>query len=624
MRYLLFLSVFATTFTLLSQERLQLSPEFMKSVDWRPPVGIIDRPLGVESQGDAVPRSANFLNQETILGTTIYDLQTNASVQNRFVMTPDGRRAAVWIHTLERDGTEAFTDRGTGYNYFNGVLWQEMPSERLESLRVGWPSISLLDDDRVHIVTHTGASVLHTVTMDIDGSNLVESDIPDNTPFGLLWPRSAASGQMVHVIGLTTPVSQMGTPYEGIDGKLLYHRSSDGGETWDIINFSIPELDTTHYRFIPPDAYAVEASDDIVAIAIFASWGDILLFKSLDAGLTWSKIIVNDFPLDGYEMDDGYDISDLPEDPNAPDSTAIYTSNGAGNMVIDAQGVIHLTYADGYVADRDTTDGQSSIFPGVAGISYWNDQTEGQPIFVGGLLDANVNGTFDLMDGQGVIPRYTNHTLTSMPTISLDNNGGIIIVYSSLSEANFNELDEEHYRHLFAVKSLDNGITWGPPYDMINIDLIDEDFYEFVEAVYPSAAKTFDDTLFLIYQQDFFPGHTFDDDTNDPQADNFITQFALPIDLVLDASALAIDEPSISDHLRVFPTVTSGIVSVQVQQYAITNYGLRVFDLMGRQVLNKSNQVGDQQVNLSSLASGSYFIHVRSAEGIATFKILRQ
>ena len=58
-----------------------------------------------------------FAVNETIIGTTRYDIQTNSSVQNRINVFDDGTMGATWIMGFTET---AFTDRGAGYNYFNG------------------------------------------------------------------------------------------------------------------------------------------------------------------------------------------------------------------------------------------------------------------------------------------------------------------------------------------------------------------------------------------------------------------------------------------------------------------------------------------------------------------------
>ncbi|MFZ9943554.1 MAG: hypothetical protein ACO3O0_08095, partial [Bacteroidia bacterium] len=76
---------------------------------------------------------------ETVIGQTTYDLQSNyGSVGNRVKRHNDGSISVVWT---KGDAPTTYTDRGTGYNYFNGSTWGAAPSARVESFRTGWPNI---------------------------------------------------------------------------------------------------------------------------------------------------------------------------------------------------------------------------------------------------------------------------------------------------------------------------------------------------------------------------------------------------------------------------------------------------------------------------------------------------
>ena len=84
-------------------------------------------------------KSTSGIGSETIIGTTTYDLQSNAAVQNRILMHDDGTISAGW--TMSQQYSSAFSDRGTGYNFFDGVSWGAIPINRIETSRGGWPSI---------------------------------------------------------------------------------------------------------------------------------------------------------------------------------------------------------------------------------------------------------------------------------------------------------------------------------------------------------------------------------------------------------------------------------------------------------------------------------------------------
>src|SRR5210317_867062 len=88
---------------------------------------------------------------ETELGETFYDLQSNASINNRLQVWDDGTMAAVWTRGLE---ASAFPNRGTGYNYFDGSSWGAWPEARIQDTRCGWPSIAAWGADGEISVAH--------------------------------------------------------------------------------------------------------------------------------------------------------------------------------------------------------------------------------------------------------------------------------------------------------------------------------------------------------------------------------------------------------------------------------------------------------------------------------------
>ena len=87
-------------------------------------------------------KTAAGTGEETLIGTSTYDLQSNGSVQNRIVVHSDGTISAGWTMSAEYNTT--YSDRGTGYNFFDGTSWGTQPTSRLEASRGGWPSIIAL------------------------------------------------------------------------------------------------------------------------------------------------------------------------------------------------------------------------------------------------------------------------------------------------------------------------------------------------------------------------------------------------------------------------------------------------------------------------------------------------
>ena len=103
----------------------------------------------------------------------------------------------------------------------------------------------------------------------------------------------------IYLIALTLPLANYGTLYEGLDGALLYSRSTDGGETWDIHNQILPGMDSSAYSGFYHDGYAfAEPKDNIVAFVVGSFQSDLFLMKSTDYGQTFEKTIIWDNPYD--------------------------------------------------------------------------------------------------------------------------------------------------------------------------------------------------------------------------------------------------------------------------------------------------------------------------------------
>ena len=110
------------------------------------------------------------------------------------------------------------------------------------------------------------------------------------------------------MIGVTAPTGLAGTIYNGLDGALLYYRSTDGGSTWDIQDMQLPTLDSAHFNGFGGDSYAIDAKGETVVIAVFNDWADSFILKSTDNGSNWIRTTFIDFPVDKYTVDSGLDL----------------------------------------------------------------------------------------------------------------------------------------------------------------------------------------------------------------------------------------------------------------------------------------------------------------------------
>ena len=323
----------------------------------------------------ALPANPKSTMTSEIIGWTTYDLQTNSSNQNRIAVHDDGTISAVWTMSAEFNNT--WNDRGTGYNYFDGSSWAfsapqpPFPNPRLENTRVGWPSVIALGDGGERVITHsTQNNVLNQCSRSAIGTGTwTDANIGE---FYLIWNRSATGGldgNTIHTIALTEPSggTWTGSLYNGLNGAVLYFRSQDGGNNWDIDTMIIPGMDTSSFLGFSADDYCIAAKGETVVIAYFNAWGDSFIMKSTDNGDNWNKTVFLDFPVDKYAVDQGLDL----------DSDGIldqvFSTDNSGALILDDNGDAHVFYGIMRYADDDLSDGGSTWFPLTNGLAYWNE-----------------------------------------------------------------------------------------------------------------------------------------------------------------------------------------------------------------------------------------------------------
>ncbi|MBN3035569.1 MAG: hypothetical protein JW861_08275, partial [Bacteroidales bacterium] len=323
--------------------------------------------------------------------------------------------------------------------------------------------------------------------------------------YGLVWPRAVSSGldrQMIHVLGVTIPLDNGGNVYNGQDPALLYNRSADGGQTWNIQNQVLPGTGSSCYNFIGVDGYPwAEPVGNTIAFAVTDPFHDLFVMKSDDQGDTWQKIMVWEHPYPFFDWDTTLFTDTL----WAPDRSA--------DITIDPSGMVHVVF--GLTRTAHFYPGQYFDFwPFSDGIAYWN---ETRPPFsaanphdaldpvdvliedynlVGWTQDVNNNGTIDLLPD---IMSYRQMGLSTMPEISIDDYGSIFLVYCSTTETYDN--GTFNYKRLWGRGSADGGATWGSFLDLNTAPGHLND-----ECIYPVMAGNSDGHIHLIYQADTLPG----------------------------------------------------------------------------------------------------------------------
>jgi len=463
-------------------------------------------------------KSGKSIDEEEI-GQTIYDLQSNeCTPYGRFFYYEDGTMGAVWTK-----GSGTYTDRGTGYNFFNGTTWAAEPTARIESVKTGWPSYAPLGVSGEIVAAHTSASGLAINKRTTKGTGTWSQTIfPGPTGHvDIAWPRMVTSGEnhnTVNMIAITMPVANGGTTYQGLDGALVYSRSTDGGATWEKNNVILDGLTSADYYGFAGDSYSwVEPQGDNLAFIAGGTRHDLVVMKSTDGGDTWQKTVVWEHP---YPHWNGTSTTDT-----------FYCPDGSAHGVFDNNGVLHIAFG---INRAIGTGSASSWFPFVDGIAYWNENLptwtggtqheqghcldpntlEEQGSLIGWMQDVNGNGQLDLVGT--AITSLGNYELSpsSMPQLAVDANNMLYMMYSGVTETFDN--GTQQYRHIWGRGSSDGGQTWGN-----FVDFTGDVLHAYDECVFPVIAAKTDANVHIIYQGDNEPGLSVRGDL-DPAGDNYI------------------------------------------------------------------------------------------------------
>ena len=626
-KLLLFGFILSMVIPAFAQQRASISKE-MRDVKVRRVNRPHQQPIAINPI--TLPATANkLLPDEEDIGETYYDLQSNRSTQNRFHVYPDGTMAGIWTMGMEASN---FPNRGTGYNYYDGDSWGDMPSERIESIRTGWPSYAPYGENGELVVSHDyGVGSLYYLWRDEKGTgNWSEEEFAGPDGQKISWNRSTTSGinnSVIHSLCITFPVANPGGAiYEGMDGALLYSRSDDGGTNWDPQNEILDGLSSNEYVGISADNYEwATYGEDNIAFLVGETWIDLVLMQSEDGGDSWTKTVVWENPYPFF-------------DPAAPYVTnGFYCPDGSHHLTYDNDGKIHVVFG----INRSSADAEGTYwFPAVGGIAYWN---EDRPTFsadtmslcpysdceyteliedynlIGWAQDLNGNDTIDVEDPLDLAAYYMG--FSSMPQIHIDDQNKIFVVYSSITEGYTGGLTNQTYRHLWA-RSSPNGEWWG-----YFTDLTSSLAHVFDECVYPTiASESTTDSYYLMYQRDEEPGLHIQGD-EDPPTLNTLTFMEVDKEEVWATEEKNIIPVFDYDVSQNYPNPFTGNSTVKVNIRQSTTLSLEVVNMIGQQVYTVDAGVAKTGMNTltidgSKLTPGIYFYTVRAGETTITKKMI--
>lgn len=541
----------------------------------------------------------------TIIGNTTYDLQSNAAMPRRIIAYPNGKISTVWTGSSE---ASSWTDRGTRYNSFDGTAWGAAPTAKLESKRVGWGNLSAVTGGEI-VVSHVNAVTTNTGSGTAFGTTRTAGEFN-----GLTWPRTASVGNTVHAIIGTSA----GDAETGFLAPVYYGKSTDGGANFDTVSAAFAVAagydSLNHAGDVGGDSYAIDANGSTVAVLILGTTEDVVLLKSTDAGATWTKKIIREFPIARYTGG----ITDANGDTVA-DTLLGVTSNGS--VVVDNNGTVHVAFCDLLVLDPDGAGLNVFLTATSDYINYWND-ADTTLIPVPTLLDLNGNGTFDSGSDftGGTAVRYGNSGFTLNPMLSVGNSAGaswhnaITLTYCAVAEEDTNDVGVD-YRNVYITGTADNGATWT---DIVNVSQTSNQENMFVTVPAQIGA---DGKVHMQWQQDFDPGNAVQGAHPSSVADIVYDNVDISTWFVGVGNTKKLDASIVA-----YPNPTSDVANLNITMNNASKAEIKLVNMLGQTVRTMSVELtaGANKVsmNVADLTAGLYSVVLTSNGKSATEKIM--
>jgi hypothetical protein len=573
----------------------------------KPPVKAI--PLKAIKNQDAPSQPVNqVVNSkavmEDVLGNTYYDMQTNASVDTRITVYPDGTIGTAWIR-----GTTNSNDRGTGYNYFDGTAWGPAPTSRIENDRTGWPSYAPLGPSGEIVIAHLNDG-LKVSKRDTKGQGTWNQSVMMG-PAGatdISWPRIMTNGpnhNYVHMLVNTYVV------YEGLDLAILYYRSLDGGLTWDKNGVVLPQMTSADYDGFNGDQMAWGTPHgDTIYFVVSGPWIDSFIMKSFDNGNTWTKVPI---------------LSNANKKlaPGTTDVPPFTSSDGSCAVEMDNDGVFHVAFG---IGGGFMEGGSQYIYVNRNGLVYWNstmpmlqDSLDLDTLEAHGqLLGAVYNGP---NPGDTIIdvPSY-RVGLSSMPQISVDDYNNVFFLWSAATPGNPSP-DPYNYRHIWGRAKFAN-----QNHMTDQMDLNEGVMYLFTEYVYPAVAKRIrNNNIELMYQSAPEPGSNIVSTTISQHECN-IEHRQVPTSMFIPAGT----SPSGVGRAQVgiiSPNPVREYFRIPVSLLNSSEVSVTVSTLMGQTVLVSRQGTlptgsASVRINCGGMASGMYIVSITIGNEVVTRKIM--
>lgn len=311
---------------------------------------------------------------------TFYDLQSNQYVANRMYQLPNGNVGIV--ATMSHENNQTASDRGTGYNFYDGSDWMDMPETRVEPFKTGWPSIAQYGANGEILLAH-GNGHMQCFLRETAGEGewTYVGALPDY-PEGYIytteyptWPRIVTCGDN-HNIAVAAAVLQHKISDDETDLQTVLWRAENPADinSWTVSYGPLHETGWDHNAFSADDYCMASNGHKVALLYSGCLTNSVWLFTSEDDGATWETTRVWENPYEGrsFEYENGQ--------PWGMEDTLFMPMNGA--VAIDNNGIVHVALNTfEMIHTTDNESGYYSYWSGrsVDGILYWNS-TQPAPI----------------------------------------------------------------------------------------------------------------------------------------------------------------------------------------------------------------------------------------------------
>ena len=575
----------------------------------------------------------NMMKSEGELDYTYYDWQSNCGARTWTNVWPDGK--INFAYTMASDA--AYASRGTGIGTYDTNTDEWIPlGDRIEPEKTGFGTIAKYGANGLVVAAHTATECGIYIVEDKDNmapGTAIAMDKLDPT-YDPCWPNVMTSGPNRDIIHLVATCAAGAPGAENSTDPVYYFRSKDGGETWDKQNEVLPFM-TEEYGIDWGSnvCYWMETTEDnCLALVVNNAWSDGMVLYSYDDGDTWDRIVFYKHP--GIEDD-------------FTDTWFMYPRWVSAQW--DLGHNLHIAYEfNGTTGEA----GSGSYYPSIGGVGYWsenlpyhgcdtcpypygNPHTAGEPFVMDsmymyediyaswglfsdatheswpeyiGPLSALTDGGDPLDWWNDEITEWNiedrslhgayNCGVCSMPVLCRVPGSDDFVAVWSMMDENHQDENENFYFKLFARFSDDGGFTWGPMKALTKATI-----YRTCELVYTQAAVV-GHTLVVATQSDQTTGTYVqgDDATGD---DNFYQGLTFNLDELFPESNVSVPETANQTKMTICPNPAVDNLEVSLS----SNANITVYNIMGQVVASQKGHVGLNNVDVTSLSSGIYFIN---------------